>query len=301
MVWFLIFAFLIDTFWGEYSAKYHPVVWIGKTAQWWKCRFYHEKPILAFVSGAAMTLSLIGLWGGFAYLISFLPGPIYFLGSVFILKSTFSFSVLLEAGRRILSTLANGDLTKAKKDLLWLCSRDSDGFHEYDFVNGAISSIAENLSDSLVAPILWYLLFGLEGALVYRVVNTLDAKFGYKNRELEYFGKFPARLDDLMNLMPARLTSVLIILVSIIMRGYSGYYAFKAAWNDGMKTPSPNSGWPMAAVAGSLDVTLRKPGSYQLFLSGRKPYQLDLLHALDLIRITGYSFIVCTILGVMIL
>ena len=153
-----------------------------------------------------------------------------------------------------------------------LVSRDTSNLTETEVRESAIESLAENLNDSVVAPIFWFVLFGLPGAAVYRFANTADAMWGYRGLRhgvnWEWAGKWAARADDVLSWMPARITALLLKLVS---RGID----FKNLGLEARKTPSPNSGWPMAAMALALGVHLQKPGVYVLNPSGRPPEAKD--------------------------
>jgi adenosylcobinamide-phosphate synthase len=130
--------------------------------------------------------------------------------------------------------------------------------------SGAIESVAENLTDALVAPVAFFVAFGLPGALAYRALNTADTMLGYREGPLEFFGKVAARLDDLANLVPARLAALAVVVAA----GAGAVSAWTTMARDHARTASPNAGWTMAAMAGALDVTLHKPGAYRL---GRGP------------------------------
>lgn len=129
-------------------------------------------------------------------------------------------------------------------------------------IAATVESVAENSSDGFVAPLLYYLVLGVPGALFYRTVNTCDSMVGYHG-EYEYLGKFAARLDDVANFIPARLTGLLIV-VAAYVAGKDSRSAWKMMWRDHSKTESPNAGWPMSAAAGALDVQLEKVGHYVL-------------------------------------
>src|SRR5262249_12826551 len=139
--------------------------------------------------------------------------------------------------------------------------------------SAAIESVAENLTDSVLAPLLFYAGFGLPGAAVYRAVNTADAMFGYRRDELEDFGKVPARLDDALNLVPAPLAGLLLVVAAAVTRG-SPIGALRTMWRQHARTASPNAGWTMAAMAGALGVTLAKVDHYRLG-DGRLPVADD--------------------------
>jgi adenosylcobinamide-phosphate synthase len=122
--------------------------------------------------------------------------------------------------------------------------------------------VAEGICDSLVAPLFYFVLFGIPGAIGYRVVNTIDSMIGYHGK-YEYLGKFASQLDDILNFIPARLTAFLLVLAARVMKR-NGHNAWQTAFREHNQTQSPNAGWPMAAMAGALDVQLEKVGHYKL-------------------------------------
>ncbi len=170
-------------------------------------------------------------------------------------------------------------LAAGRARLAFLVSRDVSQLTESEVRESAIESLAENLNDSVVAPIFWFVLFGLPGAVVYRFANTADAMWGYRGlrggRDWEWAGKWAARADDVLSWVPARLTAWL-----LQGRGVR----WRTLRTEAARTPSPNSGWPMAAMALRLGVRLRKPGVYGLNAEGRAPQPADALQALALAR-----------------
>lgn len=181
--------------------------------------------------------------------------------AAWLLKSSFALRGLLDAGARVAQALGNDDLDEARGALSWLVSRPVKDLDRAHICSAAIESLAENLADSYVAPLVAYAVGGLPVAMAYRVVNTADAMLGYHG-ELEYLGKAAARLDDLVNVVPARLTAAAIA-ASAPAVGLSGRGAVRAMGDAG-RTSSPNAGWPMAAAAGAIGVWLEKPGTYRL-------------------------------------
>ena len=171
----------------------------------------------------------------------------------------------------------------ARHALRLLVSRDTAELDAPLLAAAAIESLAENASDSFVAPLLYYGLAGLPGACVYRAANTLDAMLGYHGR-YEYLGKLPARFDDLLNLAPARLTALLIV-VAAALHGADARGAWLAMRRDHGRTASPNAGYPMAAIAGALGVRLEKVGHYCLNPAGRPPTAADLRDAEQIVSL----------------
>jgi adenosylcobinamide-phosphate synthase len=267
--WLLPLAVAWDLLLGEPPVWVHPVVGMGNLARALERRAPAEGDGRQLIYGAALALvppALYALaigrgWRGLR------ERPILALAvGVPLLKSTFAIRELRRAGGRVRAPLAAGDLAAAREGLRSLVSRDVSALDAVLVAAAATESLAENLSDSIVAPFLYYALFGLPGAVAYRAINTLDAMIGYRGR-YEWLGKAAARLDDLANLAPARLTAGLIIVAAAIAGEDVG-----AAWatlrRDAYVTASPNAGWPMAAMAGALGVELEKVGHYRLGASG---------------------------------
>jgi adenosylcobinamide-phosphate synthase len=261
----LAVALLVDWLVGEYPAALHPVVWMGKLISgllrfapglgWWRQ--------LGF--GALLTLAVVGLSGGAAYLVMHLAAAVPWLAllpGVFLLKASLALRELGAAAERVRRPVEAGDLSAARVALRSLCSRDPSQLDGEALLAATVQSLAENVSDSFVAPLLYYVMFGVPGAIAYRAINTLDAMIGYHGK-YEALGKTAARLDDLANLVPARLTAVL-LLIAGGLSGKNVATGWRVLWRDGGKTPSPNGGRPMATMAGLLGVRLEKPGVYVL-------------------------------------
>ena len=143
-----------------------------------------------------------------------------------------------------------------------IVGRDPDSLDEHGVARAAIESAAENFSDGVVAPVIWFALLGLPGLFAYKAINTLDSMIGYRDIDYEHFGKFAARLDDAVNAVPARIAGILIVITAAIGIGTRGGDAWAAAVRDAEKHRSINAGWPEAAMAGALDVWLAGPRRY---------------------------------------
>jgi adenosylcobinamide-phosphate synthase len=192
------------------------------------------------------------------------------------LKPALSLWPLIAAAQEVQHALELGDLIEARRALGWhLVSRDTRRLSASEVAGAAIESVAENLSDSFVAPLLAFRVGGLAAAYTYRTLNTADAMLGYHSPELEWFGKVAARADDIANIIPARATAVLIGFAASVAGG-SSRAAFATAARDARRTASPNAGWPMAAMAGALGVRLTKRGHYRLNDGGREPQPRDI-------------------------
>jgi adenosylcobinamide-phosphate synthase len=143
-----------------------------------------------------------------------------------------------------------------------LVSRDTTQLSQSQVISAAVESSAENICDSFVAPLFYFLILGVPAAIAYRIINTFDTMIGYHER-WEYLGKFSARLDDVANFIPARLTALIIVLAALICRKNISQ-AWHIMLRDHKKTESPNAGWTMSAIAGALEVQLEKAGHYKL-------------------------------------
>lgn len=270
----LALAIIMDILIGEPPAAIHPVVWIGKLIKYLKHLSFGNKRIFGIV--IVLITAGISLIAGVVVVIasSYISETFGLLLAAYFLKSTFSFRMLLTSARQIKSQLESGSLKNAKKDLKALVSRDTTKLDKSHMTSAVIESISENFVDGIVSPLFFYLILGLPGALVYKAVNTLDSMIGYKNKEFIELGWASARLDDILNWIPARLSLVFIFAGSLFTG--SPINAVKTCIRDCDQTASPNSGWPMAATAGSLGVKLEKKGDYILGGEFREPVPADI-------------------------
>ena len=205
-----------------------------------------------------------------------------------VLTCLLSLRGLVSAAREVASHLSRGDLAAARRSVGYhLVSRPTAELDTGRVASATVESAAENLTDGLVAPVFFFLAGGLAGAAVYRVVNTADAMFGYRIGPLEYFGKIAARLDDLLNLIPARLAGLSLVAGAALVAG-RGQGALACLSRDRRRTASPNAGWTMSAMAGALGVTLEKPGAYRLG-AGDLPIAADIERSL---RVLGAAAVV---------
>jgi len=262
----LLLALAYDLLLGEPPAALHPVVWMGKVISLLERGAFSQNAVFQLACGAFMVALCLALFVVPAWLVlRFLEekSPIaYVLAGAYLLKGNLSVRELARAAGRVRSTLAQQQLEKARTALGALVSRDTRTLSPSLVAAAAVESVAENTADSIIAPLFYFALFGVPGALAYRVVNTLDSMVGYHGR-YEYLGKAAARLDDLLNLVPSRLTALLMVVVAPFA-GARAASAWRVMWRDHALTESPNAGWSMSAAAGALGVTLEKVGHYRL-------------------------------------
>lgn len=279
----LLAALALDVLAGEPPARVHPVVWMGRLQKALRRRA-PSRPAPAFVWGGLMAVAGPVLFGGgAALLLDHAGGAVRWLLSVYLLKSAFAVRALAAAALGVRRALAANDLPGARMALRSLVSRDTTTLTPAQMAAAAIESVAENCSDSIVAPLICYALGGVPAALAYRAINTLDAMIGYRG-ELEWLGKVAARLDDVANLLPARLTALLLMLAAPAGGG-SGGRALAIWARDSSRTASPNAGHPMATMAGALGVELEKPGAYRLGAGFRTPDGGDISRAIRVMAV----------------
>lgn len=275
----LLLALAIDRWLGEPPARVHPVVWVGRLISILEDRAPKgPRKELAYgvVAAVAMLLPVLAVR---VVVGAMRPWPLRLVVAAWLLKTCFSYRALEEAGHAVASPLVDGNLPAAREELRALVSRDRADLDEFGISAAAIESLAENLGDGFVAPLLAYALGGLPAAVFYRAANTADSMLGYRGR-YEYLGKASARLDDVLNLVPARLTAGALVVAS----GANAKRAWPILVRDRRLTQSPNAGWTISAAAGSLDVALSKPGYYSINGEARDPVAQDIHRALRLCR-----------------
>ena len=266
ILWLLALALIFDFALGEPPDTFHPVAWMGRFISFLEKRGLSRPSSSHFAYGIMITVAVVALFAVPAYfLLAYLKGVnfvAYLIVGALLLNLTFSFRGLRTTALKIRSLLLDDKLDKARFELRALVSRDTSTLPKPLLVSAAVESVAESTCDSLVAPLFYFLIFGVPGAIAYRVVSTLDSMIGYHGR-YEHLGKFASRLDDVLNYIPARLTAMFLVLAAFFSRR-SGRRAWQVALNDHAKTESPNAGWPMAAAAGALNIQLEKVDRYKL-------------------------------------
>ncbi|WP_255354734.1 CobD/CbiB family cobalamin biosynthesis protein [Deinococcus sp. Leaf326] len=276
----LLLALALDAL-GEPPNAMHPVVGMGNFLGAARRRWNATTPAGQLAEGLGGWTLGAGLAAGAGTLATRLPWP----AQAAILKTLLARRALFGAVGEVHAALLRDDLPEARRLLAWhLVSRDTSALSAGEVAGAAIESLAENLSDSVIAPLLAYRAGGLPLAATYRLTNTADAMWGYRTPELEYAGKAAARADDLLNLAPARLTAVCALLAA----GGTGWRVWA---QDRRATPSPNAGHPMSAFAGALGLRLDKRALggewlYVLNPAGRGAAATDLPRALELARRT---------------
>ena len=233
-------ALVIDFVFVEPPNLIHPVAWMGKVISFLERFNVGRSPLAQFVYGVVMSLFVIGVFTIPAYFILFylesLSFAAYVVAGGILLKCTFSLRGLRRAALYVKQLLLKEKLDEARFELRSLVSRNTQDLPNPLVVSATVESVAENTCDSFVAPLFYFLLFGVPGAIAYRVVNTLDAMIGYHGK-YEYLGKFASRLDDVLNFIPARLTALLLVLATFFSRRNASV-SWQVALCDHSKTES---------------------------------------------------------------
>lgn len=292
----LAIAYVLDLAFGEPANALHPVAWLGHAIGAGRDWALHAGKGGQLARGALVALFVPFAAAAVAYALVLALDP-FPLGSlvatVLLLKPMFAGRALRDAAFRVRDALDHDDIEGARRGLASLCSRPSESLDRAGLIAATVESVAENSSDSIVAPLLFFACFGLPGAVFYRAANTQDAMMGYHG-PLEYAGKVAARLDDVLNFVPARATALL-LLVAGAFRGADARRGLSVLFRDGRRTESPNAGRPMAAMAGLLGVRLEKPGHYAL---GDACAPLDTRHITAAWRIVSVASLAAVVLCV---
>ena len=282
----LILALIIDRLFGDPQDRYHTTAYMGKMIDFLKSRaplpaprshdsrHFHllrhsaSRTFYGVFIFFAVTLSFSSL----AYLIlEIIPYPLSPVIGAVILKLQFSWRGLADFTKPIETCLKNGDLPGARTRLASVVGRDVTALDEEHVASAAVETIGENSVDGIISPLFYFAVLGITidwrlgvtAAVFYRAANTLDSMVGYKNQEYRELGQFSARADDLLNFIPARLASLLIITSSFFLKK-DGKNAIRIVWKDRSKTQSPNSGHPIAAVAGAVGIQVEKMDFYRI-------------------------------------
>ena len=250
----LMLAWVMDLWLGDPMQLPHPVVGFGKLIAkgertWNKGKGRQWK-------GALVAIALVvGTYVVSACLLGLLPGVLHTLASALLIFYCLAGTTLIREVREVFRAVERS-LEEGRMQVARIVGRDTSELSAQEVRTAALETLAENLSDGVIAPLFWYALLGVPGMMAYKMVNTLDSMIGYRNERYKDFGCFAARLDDVANYLPARLTALLMVLAS------GRISLIKFVWKYGDQHASPNSGYPEAALAGILDCRFGGPHNY---------------------------------------
>ena len=254
-------AYVLDLIFGDPQNVVHPVQVIGKIISAGEKILLRKK--YKFLAGAVLNIFTVSITYTSMYLISksVKISVFFMIIEIYLMYTIFSINSLAREGNRVYRILKEGDIEKARKDLSYLVSRDTETMDEKMIIRSTMETISENTVDGIVAPMFYMFLGGMPLAMAYKAINTLDSMVGYKNEKYMDFGKFSAKVDDAANFIPARITGILIVLTSMIL-GYDYKNSLKIFLRDRKNHSSPNSAHSEASVAGALGVQFGGKVSY---------------------------------------
>jgi adenosylcobinamide-phosphate synthase len=256
---------VIDRIVGDPPGWPHPVRWLGtliskKTAKW-------NRGPYAFRNGFLLVAVVAGIAFAAAYLVvagaSAIHWSLGFLAEALLIAAGLAQKSLRDAAEAVYQPLVQKDWNEAREKLGWIVGRDTAHLDESEITRGVVETVSENTSDGITAPLFWAFLLGAPGLWLYKAVNTCDSMVGYKNAEFSQFGYASARLDDVLNFIPSRITGALILLATKNKRGMTLRQRFQEWARDARKHPSPNSGWLEAATAVQLGIQLGGVNTYK--------------------------------------
>lgn len=309
VVFALILSLMIDIIFAELPTRIHPVVIVGSMISFFKNVFINLKSRLSglFVVIGVCLLSAIILF--IIYYITSINIVLFFIIFTILLSSTFSVNMLLQTAIDVENALKD-NIDKARQLVSYLVSRRTDELTESFIVSAAIESLTENITDSYVAPVFYYFIFGIIVMLypfdnclyflllvpmIYRIFNTLDAMLGYKTDELINIGFVPAKVDDILNYIPARISGIYVVMSAYLLK-LDGKNAYRIMRRDARNCPSPNSGYTMATTAGALNIQLIKKETYILGDDNKDITADDISKAVKLSKLTIILFTLTIIL-----
>jgi len=267
---FMVIALMIDAYVGDMSVVFsrirHPVVWIGDLVGFLDDKLNRDNRgqmdrafrgliVVLFVISTCAAIGWCIAWVGQNY-------PFGWTLELILLVALIAQRGLYDHVRQVKSGMEES-LESGREAVSHIVGRDPTQLDDHGVCRAAIESLAENFSDGVVAPIFWYVLFGFPGILVYKAVNTMDSMIGYRNERYKAFGMTAARLDDILNIIPARLSGLFICLAAAVAPTANPWRALKTMLRDAGKHRSPNAGWPEGAMAGALGLALAGPRKYR--------------------------------------
>lgn len=292
----IVFAIIIDMIIGEVPDKIHPVIFMGNIIDKLK-NYLPNTKIAGLITIITTSFIFILISLILLTICAYINIWLFIIFASILLSTTFSINFLIESVRNIQKDLEE-DIEKARKSMSYLVSRNTSELTESKITSAAIETLTENITDSIISPLFYTTIFSLIfgiiiGILVsvfYRVSNTMDAMLGYKTKELINIGCYPAKLDDVLNYIPARITGYYVVLASFILR-YDYKQSYDVMKKFALKTPSPNSGYSMAATAGALNITLVKEGVYELGYGTDELNKEKISEAIKITKVSSLLFI----------
>jgi len=292
------FAILLDLLFGDPKNRFHPTAWIGILIGTITTRMKNENynlekfggifivliPVcisIVVLSGLDFSIELISV-ESLSILISIISGVVLF-------KMTIAIKGMERHALAVLDSIQKNDLTQARTNLSMIVKRNTKNLDKNHILSGTLESLSENIVDGITGPMFYFAIFGLPGAFVYRIVNTVDSMVGYKTQMFKNLGWFGANCDNVLNYIPSRLTGLTIVLGSMLL-GHDWKNCYEIFKRDGKKTDSPNAGYPMAAFAGALGTKFEKLEHYSLGTGEYEITSKKVKDAISLMKVTSLLF-----------
>ena len=272
----VILAIVIDLAFGDPKNKFHPTVWVGTLVGKLVPLAKDHSPKIDRCVGVILTISVTALVALVFYFLNIRLNSLQLIDtdkfvilicSIIItgilLKTTIAIKGMENHAKQIMNALLKNDLDDARSKLSMIVKRDTKNLDKQHVISGTLESISENTVDGITGPLFYFATFGLSGAFVYRTINTIDSMIGYKTDVFRNVGWFGANCDKVLNYLPSRMTSLIMILAAMILR-QNWKHSLEIMRRDSSKTESPNAGYPMATLAGALGVKFEKIDHYVL-------------------------------------
>ena len=292
-------AIILDLIFGDPRNKYHPTAWIGNFISNLVPLFKNENAHLDKVGGILIVLISSSVVGGLLLAFNlkldsiigneFLTIIVTIVVGAILLKTTLAIRGMEKHAVAVVDALENDDIDEARANLAMITKRKTKDLDKNHILSGVLESISENTVDGITGPMFYFALFGLPGAFVYRVINTIDSMIGYKTEMFRNLGWFGANCDNVLNFLPSRITGLVMVLASMLL-GNNWKQSYQILKKDSDKTSSPNAGYPMAALAGALDTKFQKVDHYTI---GSGSVYLSIKHvrsAIVLMKVTTVLF-----------
>lgn len=303
----VLFALSIDFAFGDPKNKFHPTVWIGTLIGKLVLLFKNNNPIIEKFGGLILTISITSLVASTLYLLNFSlhylnQFDFNFITKIFIsffsiviigylLKTTIAIKGMEKHAALIMQALSHDNIDDARTKLSMIVKRDTKNLDRQHIISGTLESISENTVDGIIGPLFYFAILGLPGAFIYRTINTIDSMIGYKTSLFRNLGWFGANSDKILNFLPSRITSLVMILAVMILRE-NWRHSLEIMRRDGKKTESPNAGYPMATLAGALSVKFEKINHYVLGDGNLEFTENHFKSAISIMKLTTVLFCV---------
>ena len=294
------FALFLDMIFGDPKNRYHPTAWIGKLIGAITTHMKNENPKLEKLGGFVIVIIpificcilLYGLQFSIGFInIEFLSVIISIVIGMILLKTTIAIKGMEVHALAVLDSIKHDNLIQARQNLSMIVKRNTKDLDKNHILSGTLESLSENIVDGITGPLFYFSLFGLPGAFVYRIVNTIDSMVGYKTQMFKKLGWFGANCDNVLNFIPSRLTGLTMVFAALLL-GYDWKNCYEIFKRDGKNTDSPNAGYPMAALAGALGTKLEKIEHYTLGSDNEEITSQKVKDAITLMKVTSLLFFI---------